>query len=426
MLNREHNGMMQVIPIVLASDSNYLPFVYVAVYSILKNRKFSCWLSFYIMVPEGTCRRNYDKDWGFDRYEVNYIEISDSFFAEVEMTIEHITKPTYYRLLIPEFLKGFKKCIYFDADILVYNDVYELFQIDISDVYLAAGLGVDAEFTEKSQVELAEYLGIPSARYYFNAGVLVMNLDKMRTDEMSEAFLECSKNKWTCQDQDVLNICCYGKIRILPLKYNVYSLGYGYEREKLNIKFSEQEIQEGLECPCVLHYATEQTKPWRNIKAVKAYKWWQVAREALSATIYSEIFQKAEKQTKVYEISELIPKFDLCRNAIIFGCGKMGKQLLPILEKREQGKVIGFWDNDPKYTGMTYQGLSIGLPEVRKGNDLLIVIACRHGVDGIKEQLHELGFPDREIAVYELWSMDSWIRTDHKYRDEIIRYLKRY
>nr|WP_300816401.1 glycosyltransferase [uncultured Acetatifactor sp.] len=416
--------MTQVIPVVLASDYNYLPFVYVVIYSILKNRKSSYGLSFYVMVPQGTDRVNYDKDWGFDRYEVNYIQIPDNIFSDIRMTIAHITKPTYYRLLIPDYLKDLKKCIYLDADTLVFKDIYELFHTEISDVYLAAGLGVDAEFTESNERKLSKYLGIPSARYYFNAGVLVMNLEKMREDNIKDTFLECSKEKWTCQDQDVLNICCYGQVKILPLKYNVYSLGYGYGSESLKARFSEAEIEEGLEAPVILHYATEQTKPWRNIKAIKAQIWWQMAWEALPESAYLMLRQQAEEQTRTYKISDLIPKFILYRNTIIFGCGKMGKQLLPILEEREPGKVIGFWDNDPKHAGTTYQNIPIGLPERRKGNDLLIVISCQQDIDNIKKQLGELGFRDREIATYKLWSLDSWTRTDVKYRDEIIRNIK--
>lgn len=415
---------MNIVPIVFACDSNYLPLTYVAIYSILKHRKKLCYLKFYILIPAGTDRKYYDKNWKYNDYEIRYIEISGNYFADLEIKGSHITFPTYYRLLIPDVLKEYDKCIYLDVDTLVCGDIYELFILNTENAYLAAGLGIDTFFTEEREKSLAGYLQIPSARNYFNAGVLVMNLKKMRSEKVVCRFLECSKKRWICQDQDVLNICCYGKTKIFSLRYNVYSLGFGYRKEMLETRFSASEIEEGLTNPCIIHYATKETKPWFNLNAIKSDDWWKVARESMPAEIYEEIYLRAEKETKSHKVSDLGPKLYLYRKAIIFGSGKAGKGLLDILEKIYKGKITGFWDNNPLLAGTEYKNKKICLPGEKENNDTLIIISCQYAVDEIRKQLRKLGFQDKEISVYEPGCLDSWYGLEKKYKREILEKYK--
>ena len=58
-------------------------------------------------------------------------------------------------------------------------------------------------------------------KYYVNTGVLLMNLKKIREDNMTQKFIKLSKRTYDFQAQDILNIACYGKILTLPPKYNV-------------------------------------------------------------------------------------------------------------------------------------------------------------------------------------------------------------
>ena len=42
---------------------------------------------------------------------------------------------------------------------------------------------------------------------YIQAGLVVMNLKKMRDDKLVSRFIEHASNRYTYQDQDILNIC---------------------------------------------------------------------------------------------------------------------------------------------------------------------------------------------------------------------------
>lgn len=405
------------IPIVLASDAGYLPFVYTTIYSVLKSRKAEYKLLFYIMVPAGTISVNYDEKWKFENYEIEYIEVSNDYFSDVPITINHITKPTYYRLLIPEYLKEYKKCIYLDADLLVCSDLSALYGIDIEDQYLAAGLGIGVLFSEECEKILARYLGIESAKQYFNAGVLVMNLEKIRKEGLVNSFLEYSTKSWSCQDQDVLNICCYEKTKIFHLKYNIYSIGYGYERHMLETRFSEQEINAALENPCIIHYATALAKPWKNLKTVMGELWWEIACLALPDAVYQEIRQNAENQMPVYHTSDIVSKINSCSKMIIFGCGQAGKQLFDFLKAwGKEGAVYEFWDNAAGYEKRSYQNVPIVKPQRREGEDFLVVVSVQREQEEIKKQLYKLGFDENNIVVYRFNDIEAWFGTDPKYR----------
>ncbi len=409
---------MEKIPVVLAGDADYLPFVYVTIYSILKNRKSSCFVSFIILVPGGTGTISNQTQWEFDHYEINYIEIPEQWFADSPLTIGHITRPTYYRLLIPDLLPECDKCLYLDADLLVCGDIMELYQVDVSGNYLAAGLGIDIFFTEEYERSLADYLKLPSAVSYFNAGVLVMNLADMRVAGLTGQFVECSKKGWQCQDQDVLNICCYGKIRRLHLKYNVYSSAYSYEIRQMETRFSRKELEEGLGNPYIIHYAAGSTKPWYNLNASKAQEWWQTARSALPQRLYKRIYDKAVAHTSHYQVPDLIPKFDYYHRIIIFGCGQAGQFLYSFLEQRRPGKIAAFWDNNPQKQTQAFGHVPVTAPEAKKDSDVCVIISCQSGAEEVRKQLAGLGFTDREMAVYKSGSLDRWFAINEEYRNQ--------
>lgn len=417
--------MERKIPIILAADSNFLPFVYVTIHSILQNRKGDYQLEFYILIPSNTKKMDCNAKWEFEGYEIIYVEVAEDVFPDV-YTTKYLTKVTYYRLLIPNLFPQYEKCIYLDADIYACDDICELYDIDVSDVYLSAGLGTDIWFTEEYERGLADYLQIPSAKLYFNAGVLVMNLDKLRIDDMEAKFLECSKKKWECQDQDILNICCYGKVKIFNLRYNLYSFSFGYQEQQalMQTRFFLTEIKESLEKPCLVHFVAPYTKPWNNLNAILTQLWWQEAKKALPEYLYNTLYRAAEERTDCYAVSDIMPKMAMYEKIVIFGCGKVGKSLFKFLARLQPGKVIEFWDNNPVDQGKSFQGISVQAPKAKDGDDKLIIISCQNGQEEVRKQLYQMGYQEEELSMYKPGDIDLWFGTDFLYRIEITEKLR--
>ena len=173
---------------------------------------------------------------------------------------------TYYRLAVCSLLpEKIKKILYLDCDILVRSSLTELWNMDISSVYLA---GVQDTTGKNSRI--AVELGYDAD--YVNAGVLLLNIDRMCKDGMEEKFFEYLKSKnykVEFNDQGMINHCCIGGIKLVNPKYNFMIPYDRYDRVQLikitqkNEFYSETEIAEAKNNPVIVHFAGYAfSRPW--------------------------------------------------------------------------------------------------------------------------------------------------------------------
>lgn len=238
---------METINIVFSSDNNYAQFMGVAICSIFENKKEDYLIDIYVL-DGGIKEDNKIKLKVLeDRYnfKINYIKIDTDFFKDFFIS-RQITQASYYRIIIPDLLPNISKIIYLDCDIVVINDIYELFNINIDNYYFAA---VDEE---NYIPEKFKKLKIPKYEPYFNAGVMLINLDKWRKNNISKKLTEYiifMNNKLDAHDQDAMNAVLYGKWLPIEKKYN-YMTSF---RHKYS---SEENIH-------IIHYI--EIKPWKYL-----------------------------------------------------------------------------------------------------------------------------------------------------------------
>ena len=118
---------MKTIPIVLASDENYVPYMYVTILSLLKNKNVDTEYDIYCLVTSSIKKQAKEKFLKLqEKYQTNikFIDMGD-FFSDNVVQINHITIPTYYRLKMPELLQNYEKAIYLDTDVIVLKDLTE-------------------------------------------------------------------------------------------------------------------------------------------------------------------------------------------------------------------------------------------------------------------------------------------------------------
>ena len=168
-----------------------------------------------------------------------------------------------------------EKCIILDVDICVLKDLSGLFNIDLKDNYIA---GVKYERCFSSKKKNVNKLNLPSLKYYINTGVILINLSQIRKNNMTQKFIELSKTKYTFQDQDILNIACFGKILLLPPKYNVIAELMKKNKSFLKKLYKEDDIIEARESPYIIHYSSKK-KPWNNIGIYMEKYWWNIAKK---------------------------------------------------------------------------------------------------------------------------------------------------
>lgn len=128
-----------------------------------------------------------------------------------------------YRFLIPHiFPPDIEKIIYLDSDLIVNLDIAELWQIDLKDRPIAGVsehmLGSDPRWFVMC------HDGVVRLEDYFNSGVLLMNIDAFRAEELNlingMRFVGANP-RYLYFDQDVLNYCFSTQALKLPIKFNL-------------------------------------------------------------------------------------------------------------------------------------------------------------------------------------------------------------
>ena len=392
---------MKEITIVYASDENFLLQTYVSIYSVLKERETQYYINFVVLVPSGTRQQNYHAKWSFDNFSIAFEEINNNMFGDLEMKIAHITKPTYYRLLIPEILEKLDKCIYLDGDTVCCSDILELYEEQVDDYYIGGCMGELLNWNVDFANDIAARLDVPSGEGYINAGVLLMNLNKLR--EISRQLKSESHNNYQSQDQDVINKCCYGKIKILHPKYNLYSWTENMFKKNMVFRYSRRNMEEAMNNPYIIHYANEYTKPWRNNKCILYDLWWELAEQALPCEAVFELRQLTLNNMNEYSDDILFDKVKSAKKIVIFGFSKVGFEFEEmVIEKFGKEKILCFCDNDENKIGKIKDGLNVyPINAVRKDlvDNLIVITSQRYGKE-IKRQLFEMGIKGEQFAEY--------------------------
>ena len=128
---------------------------------------------------------------------------------------------TFYRLLIKKFFDG--RLIYLDSDIIVNLDIAELWQQDLRDYPLAAVPELQATSNHMRKDKFLLNAGIVRAENYFNAGVILFDLDKFNEQFFNDGLQFLIDNP-QCKslDQDILNAFFSANYLKLAQKFNAF------------------------------------------------------------------------------------------------------------------------------------------------------------------------------------------------------------
>ncbi len=282
------NNFNNYINVAYSTDSGYIYPTIVSMTSLMKNLNYETFCKFTILVSNNVTDRQIRKlntvENKYENCSINIVNMGEKYSnSEVSCW----SKAMYYRLCLPEILKYEKKCIYVDGDTIIRKDLTDMFNnIDMNNYYIAGIRDMNTVINQHSKHH--ETLGIPDLNSYVCSGVLIMNLEKLRNDNMTQKFNEIiekndnSKNKFLhFPDQDTLNMACYGNILVLPFKYGALvhtSLKNSYETsEYAQWASNKHDWDEGRTDPVIVHYTGE--KPWNNIKRDFGPEWWKYADE---------------------------------------------------------------------------------------------------------------------------------------------------
>lgn len=194
--------------------------------------------------------------------ELNFWEIPDRWVTGLP-TEGFTRKATWYRTFLPELLPDVPRVLYLDADVLVVESVAPLWELDMTEKLVAAVTNV----LGPQDIDRPKALEIEGPQGYFNAGVMVMNLDLMRRDESSRAVSEYARahaDALPWRDQDAFNVVlgarriplhprwnCMNGIQIFPWSGDV---------------LGPEAVAEAIENPAIRHFeGPAPYKPWHYL-----------------------------------------------------------------------------------------------------------------------------------------------------------------
>ena len=249
--------MREPLEIVYATDHSYLLLCGVSILSLMEHLPDNQPVNLHLLLDESFCAEDRRLlamlEDRFKNLNLLQHRISEATFDSIDFKDSLWSKAACYRLILPMLLPEVDLCLYIDSDTLVVGSVLPLWETDMTDDYLA---GVFYDISSLRDQTVGNH--IPGVETYINSGVLLMNLSRMRRDGIQKKLMEGVQN-YLVVDQDLLNVICYGGIRLLPPEYN---------------------SMPGVSCanPRILHFLMrDYLRPWKNRRAQGSDLWWHYA-----------------------------------------------------------------------------------------------------------------------------------------------------
>jgi lipopolysaccharide biosynthesis glycosyltransferase len=166
----------------------------------------------------------------------------------------HYTIDTYTRIWLGEFFPATAdRVLYLDADMVVVGSIAALWNTDLAGALLGA---VDIPGAEQGVV----LLGMRPEDGYFNAGLLLIDLEQWRATRAERAIIDYinAYPERLQYDQDALNACFHRRRKQLDYRWNVIR---PFFREPLALPLARTEIEAIRREAIIIHF-NGGSKPW--------------------------------------------------------------------------------------------------------------------------------------------------------------------
>lgn len=311
-------------------NDSFAPYLGVSIYSLIRNSSNKAYYDILILdnyISERNKQKLISLSANKDNISIRFIPIHSflSSFRRRNMNLPNISIDTYSRFIVfSSVFNRYHKILTIDADTVVVDDIDKLLKIDIQGYpagavreeimkfMLQKNLHIPKNIADWKECPLKKYfelLNINSARY-FNAGVLLINLDECRRAHIYQRFVNiCKKGiNFYYEDQDILNILFGNQYKNISGRWNVA----GYRPILLSplygkIEECSKEYLDSLENPGIIHYAGPLNKPWRNYGADFTDEFFYYAKHTLwFGTILSEMIENRKFDSEKSDFFSMI------------------------------------------------------------------------------------------------------------------------
>lgn len=252
------------IHIVIAADSAYLPWAATAMLSGLERHE------------PGTLVFHLLHDGGVTDAEAEGLQRLVRSRGSIELhpvrdeRIDALRPPdsgsfvTWFRLIVPDLFPDLGRVLLLDADTFITDRLEQLWTTPLNGAPLAAVANV----VEPARYQHVRSLGITDPRNYLNAGVLLLDLERLRAEDASTALLtfasqNASRISWL--DQDTLNVVFAERWLPLHPRWNAMNSLWTWKGWAEDV-FGAQAVDEATTNPGILHFeGPAMRKPWHYL-----------------------------------------------------------------------------------------------------------------------------------------------------------------
>jgi lipopolysaccharide biosynthesis glycosyltransferase len=204
--------------------------------------------------------------WPLERLSVEWVAPDVSRLHDVKIS-GHVGLPTYFRILLGSALpQTLDRAIYLDADVIVESDIGALWAIDLDRHPIAAARDwIVLDVSAENGLATWRDLGLQPKQTYFNAGVLLIDLERWRHEETERKILEYlsryrDRVRW--HDQDGLNAVLGRDCLELDPRWNLNIRNRSFP-DPDSLPFERPEYEAIIAGARICHFATH-VKPWHT------------------------------------------------------------------------------------------------------------------------------------------------------------------
>ena len=379
------------VRIILICDRDYALPTYIAAFSIINNFDKVNKLFLHIVIcdtPEWII--TLFKRLQSHNISIEIIKLNNRFSTfKIHTDGFHVSSTAIIKFEIPNILKSIDRVLYLDGDIIVKKDISEVFYTDIRNKY--AGVVKDMKPILKYRPNILIRLDIQSHRSYFNSGVLLLNLAKLREDDMiNRLFWYRIHGINNFMDQDAFNVTFQDNVEYMSLYFNtLVSLPDEFDTAEISKYYNLHEdfssFDEIIDKSYITHF-TSKKKPW-NSKCTNFKLWDKYFEDSKLIENVKASLQNTILENVIISLTTYPPRIDSVHNTlksllnqsikaekIILWLAEedfpKGEEDLPesLKEMREHGIIIGW------YKSNLHSSLKL-IPTLKKYSESIIVTA---------------------------------------------------
>lgn len=280
------------VNLVTASSHTFVPYLSVMLMSVIKYADSKT--NYDIVVMHTDVGMGYQKMTqkladGRKNISIRFLDVSERVRGIKLPVHYHLSPETYFRYFMLDLMPEYTKALWLDVDLIVLRDIGELYHMELNRHCISAVRDLDMIGSYRTDPHVKKYtdkmLKLKNPYDYFQAGVMLLNLKKIREKYTSEDFIRITTQyRWRMMDQDVLNKMLQEEYLALDQKWNVIMDWQENGRKRSDIlKHAPyrlwEEYEQARKSPAVIHYAGG-WKPWKVPDCDFASYFWRFARKS--------------------------------------------------------------------------------------------------------------------------------------------------